>query len=64
MARLLNEWEVYRTIEDARLSGVQVSVVPRCYGLYETAVTVALVLEYVGESLPGLEWDCLEEHEK
>ena len=38
----------------ARASGREVDV-PCCYGLYETKSSLFLVMDYVGEAVPGLE---------
>ena len=54
--RLYREVDVYRALEDARASGRKVDVVPRCYGLYETNASFLLVMDYVGEALPGLDF--------
>ncbi|OCB87652.1 hypothetical protein A7U60_g5178 [Sanghuangporus baumii] len=64
IARLFKEFKIYSTIEEARQKGIQISAVPRCYGLYETKYTLALVLDYAGESLSELRWANLKANER
>ena len=53
---MYKEVEIYRILEDARASGREVDV-PRCYGLYETKSSLFLIMDYVGETVPGLEFN-------
>ena len=55
-SRLFKEFGIYRVIEDVRESGRKVDVVPCCYGLYETNSSLLLVMDYVGEALPDLDF--------
>ena len=54
ISRMYKEVEIYRILEGARASGREVDV-PCCYGLYETKSSLFLVMDYVGEAVPGLE---------
>ena len=63
VTRLLKEAKFYATIEEARQRGRALKAVPCCYGLYETNHTVALVLDYAGDSLSGVEWQQLDAYE-
>ena len=56
ISRMCKEVEIYRILEDARASGRGVDV-PRCYGLYETKSSLFLIMDYVGETVPGLEFN-------
>lgn len=64
LAGLHQEFKVYCMIEKARSEGRHVDMTPRCYGLYETAFTVSLVMDYVGESLDGIKWGDLSQFER
>ncbi|EJD06895.1 kinase-like protein [Fomitiporia mediterranea MF3/22] len=47
--RLLNELAIYRHI--GKTSLVSMTIVPQCYGLFETRRTLALVMDYEGDVL-------------
>ena len=64
VARLFNEFEVYRKIEQARKHGMFGQIAPRCYGMYESRGLYALILDYEGESLDDEEWESLTDEEK
>ncbi|KAL5492646.1 hypothetical protein ACEPAI_4093 [Sanghuangporus weigelae] len=64
IARLFKEFKIYSTVEGARQKGIQISAVPRCYGLYETKYTLALVLDYAGEPLSELRWENMKANER
>ncbi|EJD08067.1 uncharacterized protein FOMMEDRAFT_150739 [Fomitiporia mediterranea MF3/22] len=61
--RLLNELAIYRLI--CQTSSVSMTIVPQCYGLFETTRTLALVVDYGGDVLSRNEnWPELTRNER